>query len=192
MSQFVDQCRREWKRLGVPEVAANEMAADLAADLAEARADGVSPEEVLGNGYFDPAAFADSWATAWGLALAPHARVPKMISLRSLAFAAGALACVAVAAVGLLLLAGPRIRSVSVAVASARRPFTLVLPPPIASPHQAFIMRTGGPAGPVGWILLLAGIVGIGMVVWWWRRWSTPRAGSGSDLNVEMPSYFGR
>ena len=53
MSRFVDDCRKEWGRLGVPEVEANEMAADLEADLAEARADGVSPEEVLGNGYFD-------------------------------------------------------------------------------------------------------------------------------------------
>ena len=54
MSGFVDECRREWKRLGVPEAVANEMAADLAADLDEAAAEGVSGEEVLGNGYFDP------------------------------------------------------------------------------------------------------------------------------------------
>ncbi|MGP8060214.1 MAG: hypothetical protein ACLP9C_11320 [Acidimicrobiales bacterium] len=190
MNQFVDQCRREWKRLGVPEAAANEMAADLVADLAEAQADGVSPEEVLGNGFFDPAAFAASWATARGLALAPRARIPKTISLRSLALAAGALVCVVVAAAGLLVLAGPRIRSASVAVAAVRRPFRLVLPPPIAGPHQVFVMRTGGPAGPVGWILLLAGIVGVGIVLWCWRRWSTPRSGSSSNPNVEMPSYL--
>ena len=62
MSSFVDECRKEWSRLGVPEAEANEMATDLEADLAEAKAEGVSPEEVLGNGYFDPRSFAASWA----------------------------------------------------------------------------------------------------------------------------------
>ena len=67
MSQFVDECRREWDRLGVPEAFANEMATDLEADLVEARADGVSPEEVLGNGFFDAKSFAASWAIARGV-----------------------------------------------------------------------------------------------------------------------------
>jgi hypothetical protein len=65
--EFVDACRREWRRLGVPEPAANEMAADLAADLKEAEQDGVTAEEVLGSGAFDPRAFAASWATERGL-----------------------------------------------------------------------------------------------------------------------------
>jgi hypothetical protein len=30
MSDFVEQCRREWRRLGVPDPLAEEMAADLA------------------------------------------------------------------------------------------------------------------------------------------------------------------
>jgi len=38
------------------------MAADLEADLNEAEADGLAPEEVLGNGIFDPRSFAASWA----------------------------------------------------------------------------------------------------------------------------------
>jgi hypothetical protein len=54
MSAFVEECRKEWSRLGVPEVEANEMASDLETDLAEARADGASPEEVLGNGTLTP------------------------------------------------------------------------------------------------------------------------------------------
>ena len=33
MSDFVEQCRSEWKRLGVPDPLAEEMAADLASDL---------------------------------------------------------------------------------------------------------------------------------------------------------------
>jgi hypothetical protein len=64
---FVEECRQEWKRLRVPDPVANEMAADLAADLQEAEAEGVSAEEVLGSGAFDPRGFAASWATERGV-----------------------------------------------------------------------------------------------------------------------------
>jgi hypothetical protein len=67
MSEFVEECRREWSRLGVPDAIAGEMAADLATDLAEAEADGVSAEQVLGSGAFDPRAFARSWASERGV-----------------------------------------------------------------------------------------------------------------------------
>lgn len=67
MSEFVEECRREWKRLHVPDPIANEMVADLVADLEEAEADGASPEEVLGNAAFDPRTFAASWALERGL-----------------------------------------------------------------------------------------------------------------------------
>jgi hypothetical protein len=67
VSEFVEECRREWKRLGVPDPIAGEMAADLAADLAEAEVDGVSAEQVLGSGAFDPRAFAASWASERGV-----------------------------------------------------------------------------------------------------------------------------
>lgn len=60
MSDFVEQCLREWERLRVPAPVANEMAADLAADLEEAEAEGVSAEEVLGRSAFDPRSFAAS------------------------------------------------------------------------------------------------------------------------------------
>src|SRR5271154_6298483 len=43
------------------------MAADLAADLKEAEADGASPEDVLGSGAFDPQSFAASWAAERGV-----------------------------------------------------------------------------------------------------------------------------
>ena len=62
MNDFVEQCRREWKRLGVPDAVADEMAADLAADLEEAEAEGASAEEVLGTGASDPRSFAAAWA----------------------------------------------------------------------------------------------------------------------------------
>ena len=49
MSEFLDECRQEWQRLGVPDPIANEMAADLAADIEEAESEGGSAEDVLGN-----------------------------------------------------------------------------------------------------------------------------------------------
>jgi hypothetical protein len=65
MTAFVEECRREWKRLGVPDLMAEEMATDLEADLAEAEADGVSAAEMLGES--DPRSFAASWARERGL-----------------------------------------------------------------------------------------------------------------------------
>jgi hypothetical protein len=60
MSDFVEQCRSEWKRLGVPDPLAEEMAADLASDLRDAEGEGVSAEEYLGSSVFDPRSFAAS------------------------------------------------------------------------------------------------------------------------------------
>jgi hypothetical protein len=65
MTAFVEECRREWKRLGVPDGLAEEMATDLESDLAEAEADGVSAAEMLGES--DPRRFAASWASERGL-----------------------------------------------------------------------------------------------------------------------------
>jgi hypothetical protein len=65
MNAYVEECRREWKRLGVPPGLAEEMAAELEADLAEAEADGVSAAEMLGES--DPRRFAATWARERGL-----------------------------------------------------------------------------------------------------------------------------
>jgi hypothetical protein len=65
MTAFVEECRKEWQRLGVPQLLAEEMATDLEADLAEAQADGVSAAEVLGES--DPRRFAETWASERGL-----------------------------------------------------------------------------------------------------------------------------
>jgi hypothetical protein len=67
VNEFVDECRSEWKRVGVPDAVANEMAADLAADLEEAEAEGASPEDVVGSGAFDPRSFAGAWAAERGV-----------------------------------------------------------------------------------------------------------------------------
>jgi hypothetical protein len=94
MSEFVQECRREWRRLGVPERDANEMATDLEADLAEAAKDGVAAEEVLGESTFDPHAFATSWAQERGL-------IPKRRSVLEPQRRLVALAVVVLAAAGL-------------------------------------------------------------------------------------------
>lgn len=65
MSSFVEECRREWRRLGVPDILADEMAEDLEADLAEARSEGVPASELVGDG--DPRRFAATWASERGL-----------------------------------------------------------------------------------------------------------------------------
>jgi hypothetical protein len=72
VSTYVEECRREWKRLGVPESLADEMATDLEADLAEAQADGVSAAEILGES--DPRRFAETWASERGLVSEPPAQ----------------------------------------------------------------------------------------------------------------------
>ena len=66
MSDFVEHCRGEWRRLGVPDALAEEMAADLTSDLEEAEADGISAQELLGSSAFDPRSFARSWAAERG------------------------------------------------------------------------------------------------------------------------------
>lgn len=65
MNSFVDECRLEWKRLGVPDSLAEEMASDLEADLEDANAEGVPAPEVVGDG--DPRRLARDWAVARGL-----------------------------------------------------------------------------------------------------------------------------
>jgi hypothetical protein len=69
MSPFVEECRREWERLGVPDLLADEMATELDADLAEAEADGVSAAEMVGES--DPQCFAATWASERGLVSEP-------------------------------------------------------------------------------------------------------------------------
>ena len=69
MTAFVKECRREWERLGVPELLAEEMATELESDLAEAEADGVSAAEMLGES--DPRRFAATWASERGLVAEP-------------------------------------------------------------------------------------------------------------------------
>jgi hypothetical protein len=69
MTPFVEECRQEWRRLGVPDLLADDMATELETDLADAEADGVSAAEMLGES--DPHRFAATWANERGLVAEP-------------------------------------------------------------------------------------------------------------------------
>lgn len=98
MNEFVEQCRREWKRLGVSGAVADEMAAELAADLNE----GASPEDVLGSDAGDARSFAAAWAAERGAV--PQRR--KAVRIGVLA-ALTAFVLVVIAGALLALLASP-------------------------------------------------------------------------------------
>jgi hypothetical protein len=85
VNPFVEECRREWRRLGVPLHVAEEMAGELEADLADAEADGVSALELLGT---DTRAFAAAWADARGVVPA-HPRRRLGLAVGAAVVAAG-------------------------------------------------------------------------------------------------------
>lgn len=60
IDQIVADCERWWRSTGVPVAAVTEMKAELRSHLIEARGEGKSPEDVVGN---DLAAFAEEWAS---------------------------------------------------------------------------------------------------------------------------------
>lgn len=98
MSAFVEECRAEWRRLGVPDSIADEMASDLEVDLDEASAEGVSATEILGES--DPRRFAASWASARGLV--PDRRPRRRRSLSTI-FAAALAVLIVGMVVGVVL-----------------------------------------------------------------------------------------
>jgi hypothetical protein len=184
VSEFVDECRREWRRLRVPDPVADEMAADLAADLEEAEAEGVPAEEVLGSAALDPRSFAASWAAERGVARPSSARL--RVPTRSFILAAIApLVAIAISGAVLMLLASPS------------GPRGLVPPPPRASPSGARILAPLPPpasfpsgtawvvvAAPLdtngsgldrtaGSVLLIVGLAGIVLLTLFWF-WLTP------------------
>src|SRR5262249_14514371 len=163
---FIEQCRREWKRLRVPDFAANEMAADLEADLNEAEAEGVPAEELLGTSAFDPRSFAASWAAERGVI--PPARhgdghPRKLLMLAAIA----TLAVLALIGAAVALLAA-RTGSVATAPLSLPRSHGAVpvAPPPPSAPSAVPVGDFGAHA--VGWILLLLAILGIIASTWLW------------------------
>jgi hypothetical protein len=158
MNDFVRECEDEWRRLRVPAAAANEMASDLRADLADAAADGLSPEHVLGNGVFDPRSFAADWATARGLvgSEAPKRQGPRLL-MPLIVAAASALAIL----VGVLLAIRPHVSVAAVRV--ARAPIRFRPPPHAVSP---------GPINePLGLALFVIGLAGLVIALILSRPW---------------------
>jgi hypothetical protein len=170
VNEFVEECRREWKRLGVSDSVANEMAADLEADLAEAAADGASPEDVLGTGAFDPTSFAAGWAAERGV-IGPVRAVGRRIPVALAAF-------VALAIVGLVLVVVPPSRTVRVAV-PGMAPRVAFVPRPLlrrrpllprvwfAPVRRAQVIGVApGGRSPLWWVGLGALVVGAGGAIW--------------------------
>jgi hypothetical protein len=80
VNEFVSECRREWKRLGVPRSTIDEMAAELDRDLDEG-----TPEEVLGTDAANAPAFARTWAEARGVIRErQRSRVPAILTALAL------------------------------------------------------------------------------------------------------------
>lgn len=183
MTEFVQECRREWRRLGVPDPIASEMAADLTADLEEARAEGGSPEDVLGNNAFDPRRFAAAWADARGVTRPPTTDRPRPWRPQW-AIAVAVVLGVLVVGAGLALSVGSSSRSIGIVtrrIVAGSGPLRIFAPGPgrIMGPGRFIVPLVGPDAHPLALMVLglgVVGIVGLGLLaVLYWRPWSGPR-----------------
>ena len=184
MNEFIEECRREWRRLGVPDPIANEMAADLSADIEEAKSEGGSAEDVLGNSAFDPRRFAGSWAVARGVT-APPAPTPSHRRWPVLTF--GLLGCAALLALVGAVLVGGRQSASAVSrvgrIVGGPRAIRMFRGSPIVLQH---VEQFPGVA-LFALFLLVVGVVGIGLAVLYGFRWSGGRIGP-----WEVRRYRGR
>jgi hypothetical protein len=171
MSDFVEQCRREWKRLGVSDPLAEEMAADLASDLGEA--EGVSAEELLGRSAFDPPSFAATWAAERGIIPEqPSPTDARRTPLFLMAFT-GVAAIALILSAALLLTGEPKVTLAT----SGTRP-RLIAPLPSGLGGQ---VHSTSASTPVEWILLVLAIIALGFAarLWLARGRSHPPAAPG-------------
>jgi hypothetical protein len=181
VNEFVEQCRSEWKRIGVPDRVADEMAADLQADLAEAEAEGASAEEVLGTGAFDPRSFAAAWAAERGVVERPPRSGPATPRSPRILAAIGVFVLVAILGAVLLLrdsssgetktAVGPPPGVWVTALPRAAR--VTVLPSRVAPPVELRFAPvksddSGLDAGAVGTVVLTAGVAGIVFLSAFW------------------------
>jgi hypothetical protein len=166
VNDFVEECRREWRRLRVPDRVANEMAADLKADLDEAEAEGASPEAVLGSEAFDPRSFAASWAAERGVVGPLPARVDRLPRRSRLLAGIGVSALVALIGVALV-----SVRSgVSVAVAQAPPAFRFP-PSPLGVPEGS-VVHAHAAFPTIGLLLVLVGVAGTILALVYWSPWT--------------------
>jgi hypothetical protein len=174
MSDFVEQCRQEWSRLGVSDSLAEEMAAELTSDLNEAEAEGVSAEEFLGSSSVDPRSFAASWAAERGVI--PQPPSPRSARRRPFVLVAfTALAALTLIVATLLLVAGqPR-----VSLVASSTPGRQVSPLPGSgappNPSVQVVLAHANASAPVEWILLFLAIAALGFAAWLWSNWGRSR-----------------
>ncbi len=189
MIEFIEECRREWKRLGVPDPIANEMAADLTADIEEAEAEGGSAEDVLGDSLFDPRRFAGAWAGARGVT-APSVPVPESPSLGSgrqrprWHRPVAALALTTAVVLMALIAAAAAVGRHGTAVAATARRIVAVpgsarffVPGPATPPLRfsvsgpSFTLQQAAPIAILAIGLLLVAVIGLGIAVLYWSPW---------------------
>jgi hypothetical protein len=192
VNEFVDECRREWRRIGVPDPVANEMAADLTADLEEAASEGASPEDVLGNSAFDPRRFAAAWAAARGVTNPPPLdhRTPWRPPW---AMALSAVLVVLIVFAGLALLVGSGAQSISVAtrrIVAGPGPLRLFGPgSPRLGPGRFAFPVVQDAVHPLAFLVLVFAVVGLAVlaVVYWWPGSPLRRFGRRPDRRT--PSW---
>ena len=179
MNEFVEECLREWKRLGVPDPVADEMAFELAADLDEAQTEGRSREEVLGSGAVDARTFAAAWAAEQGVL-----RSSRKLGSWLLPAAIAAFELIAISGAVLTLLTSPSGRPTLVAPSGSPVTVQLVSGEMPSPPRRATWVAAPAPISfvvtndsndhtrTVGAVLLIAGLAGIVLstVVWLWAR----------------------
>jgi hypothetical protein len=194
--EFIEECRQEWKRLGVPDPIANEMAADLTADIEEAEAEGGSAEDVLGTSLFDPRRFAAAWAGARGVTAPPapigpsdrpaDQRVGRKRPVMAMAFTALGFLFVLLAAAlvvgrqsSAVAVTAPRILGVP---GSIRLPGPTHPMPPFRYlvPRPLFAVQHTGPITVLAIAVLLVGVAGLVLAVLFWSPWT--RHGSKQGL----------
>jgi hypothetical protein len=147
------------------------MATDLASDLRDAEAEGVSAEEFLGSSVFDPRSFAASWAAERGIIPEPRSRGnARRRPLVLVAFTS--LAAITLIVAALLLLTGEPKVSLGT---SGIRPH-LASPPgaSLVTPSSRQVLQANTSA-PVEWILLVLAIAALGFAAWLWSSWSHSR-----------------
>ncbi len=174
MNEFVEECRREWKRLGVAAPVANEMAADLEADLREAASEGVSAEEVLGTGAFDPRSFAAAWAAERGVVARPQAASAGPRIATGLLRRWGVLAVVAASALVACIGAALALRR-SASSEAFGSPFAAPVPQwrfPVPAGFATPMQLDGGHAAELGMILIVVGVLGFVFATLAWSPWA--------------------
>jgi hypothetical protein len=176
VNEFVEQCRREWRRLGVPDLVADEMAAELAADLEEARAEGMSLKDVLGSGAADARSFAAMWAAERGVAPSRQ-RGGKRVGLLA---ALAVFAATAITGAVLVVVSSPSTSRTRIALPTGEpgRLAQVAAPPAgiwvtkqtgeavtVEVPSRVVLRRDSGgsddDARTIGLVLLIAGLAGI-------------------------------